>query len=434
MNRALPLVLAVAVALPLAAADIRGLYLYTEHPEKDLQTFQSALRVPGIDGVTILVGWKSIEPSRHAYGWQPGVPGVDLLGELLAASAGKKIDLAIRAGQDTPDWLFAPVSQGGAGAAPLQFQVAPLEGDVPSGTCNAVKIAAPWDPAFLAEWDAMLAALAQHLRDIGAYDSVLSVRLTGINRTTAELRLPAELLTKPCVTNSVETWLQAGYRPAKLLQAWDAVTDSFKKYFPDKVFTLPIIPSASGNGTREYPFPPIDDNGCPFAPPWPTSASDPNFFATSCVDRASNPGQFPPSPDQDAPLLDLASRKFPGRLVVAYQNLDLRFPAQPYVLYAANTWGTGAAFQTNDYIGPFQQAACSVVSGQFGSCDATNYLALLELGIHPCRTNSALCSGSDTPRATYIEVLPPDALAFPGAILQAHEELTTSSHRRAARH
>lgn len=430
------LVALLASAVPLFGADIRGIYLYTEHPENasDRQELMQALTVPGVDGVTILVGWKAIEPSKGTYAWQSG--SSNLLDQLVGASmgAGKKIDLAIRAGQDTPDWLFAPLSQGGAGAAALQFMVAPLEGDVPGGSCNAVKIAAPWDPAFLSAWDSMLATVAQHLRATGAYGQVQSIRLTGINRTTAELRLPAEILAKPCVSNSVEGWLTANYRPAQLLQAWDAVTNSFQRNFPDKTFTLPIIPSASGSGNREYPFPPIDDGGCPFQPPWPSSSTDPNFFPTSCPpDAASFPNAFPPNPDQDAPLLQLASRKFSGKLVVAYQNLDLRSPAQPYVVYAAQTWGTMAAFQTNDYIGPFQQAACSVTNGQFGACTSATYLSLLELGIFPCRSNGSLC-GSNNLQSQYIEVLPPDAIAFPDAILRAHQELTSSPRHRAAAH
>lgn len=421
-------------AVPMFAADIRGIYLYTEHPENasDQQQLLQALQVPGVDGVTLLVGWKLIEPSNGVYAWHSG--SQNLLDQMLTAAvqAGKKVGLAIRAGQDTPAWLFQQPSQGGAGATPLQFEVAPLEGDVPSGSCNQVKIAAPWDPAFLSAWDSMLAAVVQHLHDTGTYANVQSVRLTGINRTTAELRLPAEILSTPCVSNSVETWLKANYRPAELLQAWDAVTNSFLKSFPDKVFTLPIIPSASGNGNREYPFPPIDDAGCPFQPPWPTDPHDPNFYATSCPpDAASFPSAFPPNPDQNSALLALASRKFAGRLVVAYQNLDPRFPAEPYVVYAAQTWGTMAAFQTNDYIGPFQRAACSVTSGQFGACTSAGYLSLLELGIDPCRTNASLC-GNSSVQAEYIEVLPPDAIAFPDAILQAHAELTAAPPRHRA--
>ena len=395
-----------------SAARIRGVYLYSEHPENtaDMTALQQALPTPGIDGLAMLIGWQNVEPHRGTFNWS-------LFDTLVGAAvaSGRKIDLAIRAGQDTPTWLFDV-----AGATQLRFKVSPLEGDANSN-CNDVYIAAPWDPVFLAEWDTLLATVSQHLKDIGSYDQVVAVRLTGVNRTTAELRLPAEILTNPCTTNSVKKWLDAGYRPSLLLKAWGTITDSFQRSFPDKIFTLPIIPSASGNGDREYPFPAIDDSGCPYQPPWP-QIGDPNYFPTSCVNTQSFPGVFPPVPDQNAPMIGLASAKFPGRLVVAYQNLDLRFPAQPYVVFSANTWSTMAGFQTNDYIG-FQRAACSTPGDFQNPCaDSSAYLGLLEIGIYPCQTNASLCGGENL-QAQYIEVLAPDVLSFPDAILKAHVDL-----------
>ncbi len=435
------------LASPVAGMDQRGIYLYTEHPENksDQANLVDAMTVPGVDGVTVLVGWQFVEPAYRVFAWDLNcVNCKNTLDDLIAAAiaSGKKIDLAVRAGgQDTPAWLFQPISQNGAGATPLTFYNSPLEGNA-NANCNQLTMAAPWDNAFLGEWDYMLQRLSQHLKDEGYYDAVTSVRLTGINRTTAELRLPAEILKgvngKGCpqsgAFNDVETWLEAPvpYRPSTLLRAWDAITDMFQKYFPDKFFTLPIIPSGSAQG-REYPFPPIDENGCPYAPPWPTDPNDPNFFPTDCVNTNSIPAAFPPNPDQNAPLLDLASRKFAGRLSVAYQNLDLRDPAQPYVIYAADKWRTLPGFQTNDYIN-FQQAACPVASTDpfTKPCDDTTYLQLLNLGIYPCLTNPNLCRKNKNMQSQYIEVLPPDAFdenskmpTYNNDIETAHSELLT---------
>lgn len=439
-----------ALAAPAAASDQRGIYLYSEHPENksDYQNLLDALSVPGVDGVTILVGWKAVEPMYRVFAWSgscvdaKGKPCPNLLDDLLgkAVAAGKKVDLAIRAGgQDTPDWLFQT-----AGATPLEFYN--LAGEGLQGTgCNLLTMAAPWDGAFLAEWDYLLQQVAQRLQAENFYNAVASVRLTGINRTTAELRLPAEILenipSPGCPPsgvdhfNNVEAWLTAPvpYRPSRLLGAWDAITTMFQKYFPDKFFTLPIIPSASGNQNREYPFPPIDDNGCPYAPPWSTDPSDVNFFNSDCVDAASFPGAFPPNPDQNAPLIDIAARKFPGRLAVAYQNLDLRRPAQPYVVYSSDKWHTAPAFQTNDYIN-LQQAACPATSTDNFTkpCDDTTYLELLNLGIFPCATNTRLCKKDPTLQSEYIEALPPDVYdensatpTYNDDIAKAHAELLT---------
>jgi hypothetical protein len=40
----------------------------------------------------------------------------------------------------------------------------------------------------------MLAALSAHLKSAGEYSAITIVRITGINRTTEELRLPAQVL------------------------------------------------------------------------------------------------------------------------------------------------------------------------------------------------------------------------------------------------
>lgn len=404
----------VLVAVPawtqiLPPVDPRGIYVYTEHLAQDAPQVGQALATPGVDGLTLLLGWMSLEPARGQYSW------AQLDQWMTAAMQGnKRVALAIRAGQDTPCWLFqAPGCGAGysgsyGGATALNFEVSPREG-VGQATCNSETIAAPWDPAFQTEWDALLSAVAAHLESAGTYDTLTSIRLTGVNRTTSELRLPAEILTTPCVSNSVATWLKATFRASTLLAGWDKVTNSFLAHFPDKRFGVEIIPTASGDSNLEYPFPAIDDNGCAYQPPWPTDRNNPNYKPTPCLNTS-------PAPDQNAPLLALASRKFPGRLSVSYQNLDLSQPAEPYVAYAAQTWGTSIGFQTNDYNG-LQNAACSGGSAHPGPCTSATYLALLEVGIYPLGKSSPL-------RAQYIEVLPPDAIAFPDAIKQAHEELT----------
>ncbi|HLG97674.1 MAG TPA: IPT/TIG domain-containing protein [Bryobacteraceae bacterium] len=391
-------------------ADPRGIYVYTEHLAQDASLVTQALSVAGVDGLTLLLGWASLEPSRGSFSWTELDQWMS-----TAVQSNKKVALAIRAGQDTPCWLFqAPACGAGyskpyAGATPLSFLVSPREG-VGQSTCNPETIAAPWDPVFQSEWAALLGAVAAHLKSAGEYQALTSVRLTGINRTTSELRLPAEMLSSPCTTNSVATWLAADppFRSATLLSAWDQLTTTFLTNFPDKLFGVEIIPTASGDSNLEYPFPAIDDQGCAYQPPWPADPQDPNYKPTPCLNKSA-------TPDQNAPLLALASQRFANRLSVSYQNLDLSQPAQPYVVYAAQAWGTAIGFQTNDYDN-LQRAACSGGSAKPGPCTSSSYLALLELGIFPLGKSNPL-------RAEYIEVLPPDAISFPDAVNQAHREL-----------
>jgi hypothetical protein len=71
------------------------------------------------------------------------------------------------------------------------------------------------------------------------------------------LRLPRETAQNTglaCVSDSVAIWQQAGYRPSQLLLGWDKITGSFEKSFPDKPFSVAIIPQNA--------FPPIAEDGC----------------------------------------------------------------------------------------------------------------------------------------------------------------------------
>jgi hypothetical protein len=285
----------------------------------------------------------------------------------------------------------------------------------------------------------MLAAVSSHLKDVGAYDALFMVRLTGINRTTDEFRLPEEILPSRCTdsagvthtnTNSISTWLAAGYRPSLLTQAWNAITTSFLIRFPDKTFNLPIIPIDIGQG--QFPFPEIDDNGCVY-----TNAVMPSLWSTpqpipdgTCPNNAA---------DSDTQLhtvlfslLGLAANKFPRHLIVEFENLANSQTANSTVVEAASELGTMTAFMTNNYFAALPGAgAGAACSGGFinpQSCsDSDAYLALIDIGIYPCQ-NAADDPFGPVPdlKSTFIEVFAPDMLSFPDAVLQAHIQLHRS--------
>ena len=306
------------------AADLRGVYLYTNNLEQiaapNLKQLSTAIKLPGVDGVAIVIGWAAIEPAIGQYDWS-------LLDDWIAQSvaAGLKIDLVVAAGSSTPSWLFLPAPKGAA-AQQLTFTVSPHDGA--TGKCDSDITAKPWDPAFLTQWDAMLAALAAHLKSAGTYNAITLLRLTGINRTTEELRLPAETpqgsgLT--CVTDALALWQQAGYRPSLLLQGWNSILASFAKSFPDKYFGVSLITANA--------FPAIGEDGSLLT------------GAAASVDRS-------------APLITLASQKLPARLIVQFDFLMPGEAPSPQVINYAQTLGTLVAWQTNEYFGPLG-SACS---------------------------------------------------------------------------
>jgi hypothetical protein len=379
-------------AVPIQAADLRGIYVYSSDISQIsngyANTLTSSLGVPGMDGIVLKIAWSSVEPSINQYQWS-------VLDQWIhkAMASGKKIDLAITAGSDTPSWLFQP-APAGAGAAPLAFAISPHSGA--TGVCDSETIAAPWDQAFVTRWDLLLTATAAHLKATGQYDAITLLRLTGINRTTDEFRLPAETPQStglPCVTNAITAWQQAGYKPSLLLAGWDQITSSFRKSFPDKPFSVAIIPNNA--------FPAIGEDGQ--------------------VIKGT-------PPDANQPLLSLAAGKFPGRLVVQFNFLMPGEPASSAVTGAAQTLGTMAAFQTNNYFGSTGQgAACSEPVTNPTPCTATTFLELLQTGIFPLGNGNPL-------RSQYIEVFPANANAFQGAILAAHDQLIPQLHRRAVKH
>ncbi len=359
--------------------DLRGIYIYTNDVSQvskaTAANLTQSFSIPGVDGVAVVIGWNSIEPSIGQYQFS-------VLDQWISqvAALGKKIDLVIPAGSSTPAWLFQD-APAGAGAKQLSFTVSPHGGQ--TGVCDTDSIPAPWDPAFLAQWDAMLAAVSTHLKSVGTYGAISLVRLTGINRTTEELRLPAETAQSTglaCVSNAITTWQQAGYRPSLLLQGWNAVLASFEKSFPDKPFSVSIIPN--------------------------------NAFPGIAEDGSAITGQIG---DENQPLLVVANQQLPGRLVVQFDFLMPGVPAATQVTDAAQNLGTMAGFQTNEYLG-LQGAGCSEPVTSSIPCTRATFLTLLDTGIFPLGQSNPL-------RSQYIEVFHENAIALPSDILSAHLQL-----------
>lgn len=385
MKRLPPILFALALASAAHAADLRGIYVDSNafplsKPNSDALT--QSLNVLGVDGLVLVLGWDAVEPAKGQFDFST----LDQWMSMAAASS-KKVELSIRTDYHTPSWLFQPVPTGG-GATPISFSFTRKPNDT---TCLQETIAAPWDAAFLGEWDAVLAAVSAHLKSTAMYGQVVLLRLTGINKDSDELHLPALSVTAPCSTDAISIWQSAGYRPSKLLQGWDGTTSSFKKYFPDKAFSVAIIASTN-------PFPPIDDNG---------------NVITGTI------------PNQNLPLLTLAAQKLPGQLVIQNNSLYVGLPAQTETVQSAQSLGTMIAFQTNEEI-TGQGAACGG-KGETTPCTNDLFLSMLQTGIYPLGTSNPL-------RAQYIEVFALNVNAAPAATLQAHDELFAGAKKRRAAH
>ncbi len=365
------------------STDLRGIYVSgTDFPITKQQStaLAASLSVPGVDGLLLGLAWDSLEPALDQYDWSTLDQWMT-----LAVSLGKKVELSLPA-HSPAAWLFQP-APGGAGANPLRFTYAPHAG---LKGCFSETIAAPWDPAFLTQFDAMVAAVAAHLKATGTYSSIVNLRLTGINFDSGELHLAGETAQSSgldCVSDAIATWQNAGYRPSLLLKGWDALTNSFQKSFPDKYFSVAIIAST-------HPFPPIGEDGSVI-----------KFTDGKAL-----------SVTQNLPLLTLASQKLAGHLIIQNDTLYPGVTVPDQTVQSGQSLGTLTAFQTNLDFGPDGGASCGPSIQQTAPCTDATFLAELETGIYPLGKSNPL-------RAQYIEVFAPNVNAMPTATLQAHFEL-----------
>ena len=363
--------------------DLRGIYVSgTDFPvSKDVATsLAAALKVPGVDGLLLGIAWDNLEPGRGDYDWSTLDKWMS-----MAVSLGRKVKLSLPA-HSPPAWLFQPAPDGGS-AKPLSFSYAPHAG---LKGCFSETIAAPFDPAFQIQFDAMLGAVAAHLKSTGTYGALAAVNLTGINFDSGELHLAGETAQSTglgCVSDAVTTWQNAGYRPSVLLNAWDAITSSFKKHFSDKYFAVAIIAST-------HPFPPIAEDGSVI-----------KFTDGKAL-----------SVTQNLPLLTLASQKFAGQLIIQNDTLYPGTPVPDQTVQSGQNLHTFTAFQTNLDFGPGGGASCGPNIQQTAICTDATFLAELETGVYPLGKSNPL-------RAQYIEVFAPNVVALPNTILQAHFEL-----------
>jgi hypothetical protein len=359
--------------------DIRGIYLVGAPAAVNDGSLAAALDGPGIDGVLVKVKWSDLAPTLKTYDWT-------VLDNQARLAVGRrlKFEVAITLGGSAPDWLYAP-PPAGLGAGQVNLQYADKGGA--NARCIPINEARPWDPIYLGAVDDLLAQLARHLEAVGWYGSLSMLRLTAINAWTDELRLPAQTprtISLPCITDSVQIWAAAGFRPSVLLAGWKQALASYQRYFPEKTFNLAVLAGGS--------FPPIDDSGTPAA-----GGTAPAMVAGLVSD-----------------LIAAAAQAFPMRLVVQENGLVADAPPDSAVTTAAAADAASFAWQTNEWLGLAGGAACG---GSFAApvdCAVGTYHDMLWNGIHP---PGAMGS------ARYLELFAPNTVAFPVQTRLAHDEL-----------
>lgn len=402
-RRAVAIRLALAVAaslqpcLAIAAAPSRpdGFYVYARHIAlpKWQGLYSTALAQDYIDGAAISIEWDALEPRENTYDWSA-------FDQIVSNSIqhGKKIALALVAGMDTPEWVYA------GGVKRLRFT---YNKSNRSTVCTVISQPALWQPRFIDAYLHTLADIAHHLKLLNsgaapqgsAYDSLRIVKLSGINLTTEEIRIDAHPPGGRCnEPDTAMAWAQAGYRPALVLQAFDTIARQTARLFPNLTYAMAII--------HKDAFPPIRQDG---------EVDEPAV-------------RTPPVPDpMTLRLMNTAAQALGSHLLIQWNALAQFRNAQgrdvlPEEVLQAHRDATQIGWQLNDFMGPLGGSGCIYIPFQIAPCRTErDFQAILENGM---RTG-----------ARYFEIQPPDAAPgsahlpagapddFAPALRAAHNEL-----------
>lgn len=388
--------LAHSAALPGSAAtslpDIRGIYVIGQKFFLSNGQLAQAIASPAVDGILVDLDWTDIASptATKTYSWT-------LLDSMvqLAVSQGKKFEIAIITGGTTPSWVFEPPPQG-LGAAFGNFEY--VQADKPGASCIPEELALPWDGNYIAAVADLLQQLSAHLKAQGTYASMTMLRLTGINTLTDELRLPAQppaaVAQFSCLNGNLQEWTTVGYTQGKLATGWQQMLTALLRAFPDKFFNVALI--------TENGFPAFTPNGTPVLSP-PASASAVQQASAVVVSN----------------LVQLAEQQLAGQLVLQSNGLVNAEQLDTITISLAQTNGALLAWQTNEWELQTGGAACGGSRGSPVACQSeADFHTLLTTGIYPQGS-----SGTNPLKASYLELFAPNILAFPTAVLKAHNTL-----------
>jgi hypothetical protein len=278
--------------------------------------------------------------------------------------AGKKITIGVAAGSHTPEWVYS------AGVPSLSFDEFRKQG---KGKKFSVKVPVPYNQKFLEIWTGFIKSFADHLKSKPeAYQNITMVKLTGINESTIEIRLPAQKdisNERGSSSDAPSIWKNAGYRPKKIIEAWDKITDAFLQNFPDKFVSIAIIPKKA--------FPALDDNGN-------------DIPKNLAVDFTED-------------LIEKAHDKFKDKIVVQWNSLQNN-AGIPKLMSWCTKFHIPFGYQLEE--ADMGNPACL----QNPPCDQLHLQSIFDKGI---RAN-----------ASFIEIFPKEVLAYPEALAYGHDKLS----------
>lgn len=208
-------------------AVIRGLHIATKwKQELDAQ----ALNNPDITSVTLYGWWMDMNPSKGVYDW------TRLDSELNRyVKAGKNCGLMIAGGQRCPEWIF---KEGVRHFTIVEFK----HGGKGKEFTHEQPVV--YDKAYIDFFTQFVKAMAAHMKTQPYWNKVTHVSITGVNRTTAELRLPAQEnmeVDGVTSTDAVALWKNVDYKSETVLATFKEITNVVATAFPNRYLIIPVI-------------------------------------------------------------------------------------------------------------------------------------------------------------------------------------------------
>jgi hypothetical protein len=330
-----------------------GLYV-VRSKKREMQLPINAFSNPNIEGLFLRYVWKDIQPNENKFDW------TDLDADFeKAVQNGKKVELGILAGEDTPEWIYQK------GVRKLHFVEATRNF---YGKCETYDLPTFWDEQFKTSWKNFIGELATHLRSKpGFMESITLIKLSGINSKSDETKLPQEVNIDKgdCHTGDHRAiWSHAGFKPSLLINTWKEFADVIDQSFPAQYIGLALVmPKTS--------FPDVDETG-----------------------KLTNENNM------HQQILDAALQKFPNRLAVNSTALRAEQGTPPFV---DQMYKKGAVVGYQLY-GQYINPPCAETK----TCDQSEMTKVLENGINH--------------HADFIEIFLRDLRGYPEAVTNAKKQ------------
>jgi hypothetical protein len=213
-------------------ANIHGLHIATKwRHELD----QQALNNPYVSSVTLYAWWMDMNPKKGVYDW------TRLDNELNRfVNAGKNVGLMLASGMRSPEWIFQEKIR--------HFTVVEFKHGG-KGKKFSHEQPVVYDRPYIDHFVTFVQAMSEHMKQQPYWNKLTHVSINGINRTTAEFRLPAQSnmeVDGETSTDATDLWKQNGYDPQLVLNAFKEITSVVAKAFPNRYLIVPFINNASG--------------------------------------------------------------------------------------------------------------------------------------------------------------------------------------------